>query len=83
MFLEKLAFRAVKTNLRKLERPVAAYIVFWKENTWSVKKRSIKLGLDTFETCFSSFVDVEVRLNKNLEISDLKSPDNNNILSYW
>ena len=67
--LWKLVFRTVKTNLWKSDRPLATFMVFWKENTWFAKKRSMQLGLDTLSkhVFFSRFfkgIDIKMSLNK-------------------
>ena len=43
LFLEKVVFKAVNTNLGQLERPLKVTVVFWRAKELLVKKRSMVL----------------------------------------
>ena len=47
----KASFQNSQDQFMKI-RPVATFIVFWKENIWLIKKK-IYATRHTFETCFS------------------------------
>ena len=82
-----------KTNFQNQSKPIyenqiELLQVFWKENIWFIKKRSMQLGLDTFLKHVFSFIRFfkscwyRNESKQTSEISELKSRDNYT-LSYF